>query len=94
MEHIESSTGIMKIQYADSWVHFILFYGRSNIGMSRNVEYGVQRELNFDTATNYCTQEGNLLEEHQEESYSFMVLYLPSCFRSQRVLICLSRLRC
>jgi hypothetical protein len=77
----------MKIQYADSWVHFILFYGRSNIGMSRNVEYGVQRELNLDMGTNYCTQEGHLLGEQGEESYSFwycalLLSYLPSCFRS------------
>ncbi len=38
----------MKIKLVESRVHSILFYGRSNIGMSRNDEYGVQRELNFD----------------------------------------------
>jgi hypothetical protein len=35
--------------------------------MSRNVDYGVQRELNFDMGTNYCIQEGHLLGEHGEK---------------------------
>ncbi len=63
---------IRKIQYVDSWVHFISFYGRSNIRMSRNAEYGVQRELNFDMGANSCAQEeSHLLGEHGDESCSF-----------------------
>ncbi len=84
---------IKKIQYVDSWVHFISFYGRSNIGMSRNAEYGVQRELNFDMGTNYCTQEGHLLGEHGEESCSFAFVF-TDLLPFQHVLICLSRLHC
>ena len=72
----------MKIQYVDSWVHFILFYGRSNVGMSRNVEYDVQRELNLDMETNYCTQEGHLLVRKEGTAALFGIVFF--CFRIYR----------
>ena len=37
---------IRKIQYVDTRVHFVSFYRSQQFGITRNAEYGVQRELN------------------------------------------------